>query len=64
MSDVNVSYKKRESRIPKVTEQEDGTFLVELEGYEDTYAKDLEDLEKKLEELWQKEQVRLSYKKG
>ena len=64
MSDVNVSYKKRESRIPKVTEQADGTFLVELEGYEDTYAKDLEDLEKQLEELWQKEQVRLSYKKG
>ena len=63
-NEVDVSYNKRVARVPEVTKLHDGSFRVAMEGYEDRRAEDLEDLERHLEDLWQFEQVRLSYKKG
>ena len=67
-SKVDVSYKARRRRLPTITfepyEGVKGRYLVEMEGHEPTYAADLEELEVAVGSLYEREDVRLSYKRN
>lgn len=67
-NEVDVTYKASRRRLPTITfepyEGVKGRYLVEMGGYEYTYAYDMEELEAAVKALYEREEVRLSYKKA
>ena len=63
-NEVEVSYRKRMITVTERDHEGSDKILIELVGYPLMYAKDRAEMEQRLEEIYEHERVRLSYKKG
>lgn len=63
-NEVDVSHRKRTITVTERDHEGPDKILIELAGYHIMYAKDRAEMEQRLEEIYEHERVRLSYKKA
>lgn len=62
--DLAIKYRKRSITVTDTGEEGPARYIITIYGYPKAYAANLEEMEQELEKLYERERVRLSYKKA